>query len=85
VSERERSRLERGEQWFIMEWIVAGGRRLWLIVGIVVALVLATVGFIVYAQAVGRLNHSQLKHFERFQEERQHPYGPLFERIHHSP
>jgi hypothetical protein len=85
VAKRERSRLERGERWFVMEWIVAGGRRLWLIVGLVVMLVLATVAFIVYAQAVGRLNHSEITHFERFQEERQHPYGPLFERIHNSP
>jgi hypothetical protein len=85
VAKRERSRLERGERWFLMEWIVAGGRRLWLIVGIVVVLVLATVAFILYAHAVGQLNHSELKHFERFQEERQHPYGSLFERIHHSP
>jgi uncharacterized membrane protein len=68
-----------------MEWVVAGGRGLWLILSIVVVLVLVTVGFIVYAEAVGGLNHSELKHFERFQEERQHPYGPLFERIHHSP
>jgi hypothetical protein len=67
-----------------MEWIVAGGRRLWLIVGIVVVLVLFVVASIIYAQAVGRLNRSELKHFEKFQEERQHPYGPLFDRIHHS-
>jgi hypothetical protein len=84
VAKRERSRLERGERWFVMEWIIAGGRRLWLIAGIVVVLVLATVGFIVYAQSVGRLNHGELKRFERFQEERQRPYGPLFERIHNS-
>jgi hypothetical protein len=80
--EQDHDRIERAERWALMEWILVGGRRWWLLVFVLLMLAMSAAIGILYADGVSHLNHKEFRTFVRRQEEMPHPYGPLFERVH---
>lgn len=82
TSEHDQTRVERAEGWAIMEWIVVGGRRWWLLAFLLLGLALTAGSLIVYADGVSHLNHRELRSLIRREEETPKSYGPIFERIH---
>lgn len=76
-----RSGVERARRWALMEWILIGGRRWWLLGALVLAMLISSALAILYADAVSQLSPSELRTFVRRREETPRPYGPMFGRV----
>jgi hypothetical protein len=81
TSEHDLSRVKRAERWALMEWIMVGGRRWWVLLLLVAMVALSTTLGILYADSVSRLRPNELRTFIRRGEELPEPRGPLFGRV----
>lgn len=68
-SEQDYTRIERAERWAIMEWILVGGRRWWLLFLLVAMIGTCTALSILYADSVSHLRPNELRTFIRRHEE----------------
>ena len=80
-SEHERTPIERAERWALMEWILVGGRRWWLLFLLLAMMAVSTTLSILYADSVSHLRPNELHTFIRHQEELPEGRGPLFRRV----
>jgi hypothetical protein len=80
-TDRHQSRVERAERWALMEWILVG-RRVWLLVGLLIAVAVASGLGVLYAESVSHLKPNQLRTFVQRQEETPEPRGPLLRKVH---
>jgi hypothetical protein len=64
-----------------MEWILVGGRRWWLLVGLLLTVILSSAIGILYANGVSHLDRAERRRFVQTQQELPRAYGPLFYKI----
>ncbi len=76
----DQSRIKQAERWALMEWILVG-RRLWLLLGLLLILALGVAGMFLLADGVSHLNPTEQRRFFRYEENFPQPRGPLLRHL----
>jgi hypothetical protein len=77
----DQGRVRRAERWALMEWILVGGRRWWLLIGLLLMMAVSVAMLLLLADGVSHLNPTEQRQFFRYEEKFPQPRGPLLRHL----